>query len=88
MEIEQILLGAGITIFSLNLLIVSLLSYRKFRTVKLLIVSGVFLLFFVRGIILSLSLFYTQMVQLDALIYIWFFDLIILILLYIMSLKR
>lgn len=88
MEIEIILLGAGITIFSLNLLVVSFLSFWKYKSLKLLFMSVVFLLFFIKGVLLSLSLFYEQIEGLGSIVYIWLFDLIILILLYITSMKR
>ncbi len=60
MEIESIIINACITIFSLGLLIVSLMSYRKYKNAKLLFVSIVFLVFFVKGIVFSLSLFSVQ----------------------------
>ena len=88
METVLILLSAGITIFALNLLIVSLLSYWKFRNNKLLLMSGVFLLFFIKGIILSYSVLQGLVVDLSLLISVCVFDFIILVALYITSLKR
>jgi hypothetical protein len=87
-EIMYILLSAGITIFSLNLLIVSLLSYRRYRGIKLLFLSVVFLLFFFRGIILSYNVFSGNVGDQNAFLYLWVLDLIILVFLYITSLKR
>jgi hypothetical protein len=58
MLIESIVIDACITIFALGLLIVSILSYRKYKNLKLLFVSLVFLVFLIKGILLSLGLFY------------------------------
>ncbi|MCX6665931.1 MAG: hypothetical protein NT038_07750 [Euryarchaeota archaeon] len=89
MDVITICISACITIFSLGLLWISLASYRKYRNIKLLVVSLVFVVFFIRGILFSLSLFYKDMVGLissgivDGLI-----DLSILVLLFIATLKR
>ena len=88
MEIESIIIDAGITIFALGLFIVSLLSYRKYKKGKLLFVSLVFLIFLVKGILLSLSLFYIQFADIISNPYVGLFDLIILVLLFIATLKR
>jgi len=88
MEIESIIIDAGITIFALGLFIVSLLSYRKYKNGKLLFVSLVFLIFLVKGILLSLSLFYSQFADIISNPYVGLFDLIILVLLFIATLKR
>jgi hypothetical protein len=87
-EFEIILLGAGITILALNLMVVAFLSYRKYRSDKLLLMSIVFSLFFIKGLLLSLSLFFEQFEDLSSILYIWIIDFSILILLYITSLKR
>ena len=88
MEIWLILLSAGITIFAFNLLLVSLLSYKKFHNMKLLFVSIVFLLFFIRGIYFSIQVFYEEVYPLPMVIFIWLFDVLMLIFLYVVSLKR
>ena len=88
MEIGQIVISAFITIFSLGLLAVSLASYRKYKNMKLLFVSLVFLLFLVKGIILSLGIFSENFVAFDSSNYGGIFDLVILILLFIATLKR
>jgi len=54
---ESIIIYAFITIFSIGLFCVSLLSFNKSKNKKLLFVSIVFFLFFIKGVILSLSLF-------------------------------
>ena len=88
MGTESIFINACITIFSLGLLIVSLMSYRKYKNAKLLFVSIVFLVFFVKGIVFSLSLFIKQFVDIASNPYIGLFDLAILILLFMATLKR
>ena len=88
MQIELILLSAGITILSFNLLVVSLLSFKKYLNIKLLLVSIVFLLFFIRGLHLSIRIFYDEIFDINSIVFIWLFDLIMLIFLYITSIKR
>jgi hypothetical protein len=88
MEMESIVIHASITIFSVGLLVISLLSYQKYKNLKLLFISGVFLLFFIRGILLSLSLFVEEISAFTTSSYIWLFDLVMLILLFIATLKR
>lgn len=88
MEIESIIIDASITIFALGLFIVSLLSYRKYKNAKLLFVSLVFLVFFVKGILFSLGLFNEQLAGMASNPYIGLFDLIILVLLFMATLKR
>ena len=86
MAIESIIINARITIFSLGLLIVSILSYRKYKNVKLIFVSIVFLVFLIKGILLSLGLFYEEIAISSP--YNELFDLIIIILLFMATLKR
>ena len=88
MQIEQIVISAFITILSLGLLLVSFVSYRKYKNLKLLFVSLVFIIFFIKGILLSLSLFYGEFTSILTDPYIGLFDVIILLLLFIATLKR
>jgi hypothetical protein len=88
METVSIVLDAGITIFALGLLLVSLFSYRKYKNSKLLFVSFVFLIFFVKGIILSVNLFNSQSADIISSPYFGLFDLIIIVLLFVATLKR
>ena len=91
MAIEQIILSAGITIFSLGLLVVSLMSYRKFRNTKLLFVSMVFFVFFIKGVLMSLQAFSLGVSGLDVLLtgsYNGVLDLIVLVFLFVATLKR
>jgi hypothetical protein len=88
MDIVSIFIIACITIFSLALLVISLLSYWKYKNIKLLFISMVFLVFFTRSVLLTLGLFYEQVAAVTSSVYIWMFDLLILVVLYIISLKR
>ena len=88
MEIESIIIDACITIFALGLMIVSLLSYRKYKNTKLLFVTLVFFIFLVKGVLLSFSLFDMQLLGIPSNPYIGLFDLVILVLLFIATLKR
>ena len=74
--------------FSIGLFVVSLLSYKKYKNLKLLFVSLAFFVFFIKGMLQSISLFYEEITILNSTIYTGFFDLIILILLFIATLKR
>ena len=88
MEIQDIIISAFVTIFSLGLLVVSLASYRKYKNLKLLFVSIVFFVLLIKGILLSLSLFSDEIIMLNSVFYTGLFDLIILILLFMATLKR
>ena len=88
MEIVSIIIDACITIFALGLFIVSIMSYKKYKNTKLIFVGLIFLVFLLKGAILSLSLFYEQFVPIVNNVYIGLFDLVILVLLFIATLKR
>jgi hypothetical protein len=87
-DIALIGLNASITVFALGMLIISLLSYRRYKNWQLLFVSGAFFLFFIKGLLQSLSLFYTEMSMLYDRLSLGVFDLVILILLFMATLKR
>ena len=89
--VEQIIISACITIFSLGLLVVSLASYKKYKNTKLVVVSLVFLVFFVKGLLMSLQIFFSHISLFDTIFsgsYSGIFDLCILVLLFIATLKR
>lgn len=89
MEIYQIIMSAFTTIFSIGLLLVSLGSYLRYRNFKLLFVSMVFLVLFIKGILLTVALFnetFATVVQ--PFLSNGLFDLVILIFLFIATLKR
>ena len=91
MEIESIIISAGITILSLGLLTVSLLSYRKYRNLRLLFVSLVFVVFLCKGIILSIVILYPDFSALNELLHSTYYgviDFAILALLFAATLKR
>ena len=88
MEIYEIVISAFITIFSVGLLAVSLASYKKYKNLKLLFVSFVFVVFFIKGILMSISLFGMEIELLSSILSVGFFDLIVLILLFVATLKR
>jgi hypothetical protein len=91
MEIEEIIIAASITIFSLGLLIVSFLSYKKYRKLRLLFISIVFTVFLIKGILSTLLIFGVEVPLVPSLLhgtYSGLFDVIILILLFVATLKR
>ena len=88
MEMESIVLSASITVFALGMFIVSFLSYKKSKNAKLIFVSSAFFIFFVKGIIQSLGVFSLETSFLNSTNTMNVFDLLILILLFIATLKR
>jgi len=87
MGFESIAINGFLTVFSLGLLIISLISYKKSRNTKLVFVSMVFFVFFIKSIVLSIGIFY-EIDYLKINPFFGFFDLTILILLFIATLKR
>lgn len=76
------------TVFSLGLLLISLSSYRKSKNKKIVFISLLLLLFFVKNLLLSVFLFTVQ-IQTDATILILeCFDLLILVFLFIAVLTK
>ncbi|MEM0493031.1 MAG: hypothetical protein QXS02_03630 [Candidatus Thermoplasmatota archaeon] len=88
MYLENVVLSAGITVFSAGLLIISLLSYYRYKNIKLLFVSSVFFIFLIKGILLSLGLFIKDINTYITDIVESILDISILILLFIATLKR
>jgi hypothetical protein len=86
MEIEGVILSASITIFSLGLFIISLVSYIKYKNRKLFFVSAAFFFFLVKGITLSANVFFEEFTT--TMFFLCVFDLVILILLFVSTLKR
>jgi hypothetical protein len=87
MDIKLLVIIAFITTFSIGLLLISLMSYKRYHNVKLLFVSFVFVAFLIKGAMLSLYLLTSKSTLLD-LIQTGLFDVIILLLLFIATLKR
>ena len=88
MGLETLIISAFVTTFSLGLLIVSLVSYRKYKNLKLLFVSFVFVVLFIKGVLLSVTFFTKTPPNLDSVLSSGLFDLIILVFLFIATLKR
>ena len=88
MEIEYIIISAAISINALVLLITTLISYKKYQNTKLIFVIIVFLFFFLRGVLLSLGLFFEPLAFFISSHYTWLIDIVILNLLYLAALKR
>lgn len=84
--IENLLFSAY-TALSFVLLLVAILAYRRSRSSKVLILTGVFLLFFVKGTLLTLVLFLDLMGLLELLLAVTAIDTIALMLLYASTLR-
>jgi len=88
MQVESVLLSAGITIFSLGLLIVSLISYRKHRNMRLLFISIILLTLLIKGMLFTVHVFLVEIPALETSVFNGVFDFIILLLLFIATVKR
>ena len=88
MELWSVILAAFITIFSLGLLVVSFSSYLKTKNTKLILIGLVFLILLIRGILFSSGLIDPSVLQVLAYPQGGIFDLLILLLLFIATLKR
>jgi len=88
MEVEGIIIGAAITINALILIATSLMSYRKYKNVKLLFIFVAFLFFLIRGVLFSIGIFYEPFHFFTTTYYLLIFDVIILNILYFSALKR
>ncbi len=86
--IESAIIYGFLTIFSFGLWIISILSYRKSKNKKILFVSIVFLLFLLKGIILSISIFLADLQEFLSIAFFAVFDLLILFLLFVAVLKK
>jgi hypothetical protein len=88
MELSEIIISAVITIFSIGLLSVAVASYRKYTQMKLLVIAMVFFVFLLKGVLLTGQLFFKDLTVFVNQPYASVFDLIILLLLFIATLKR
>ena len=88
MEPIEIIINGFVTIFSFGLLVVSVGSYLKFKQLKLLFVSIVFLIFFIQGMFLSIGMFDRGIASLTTGVFAGLFDLIILVILFLAIFKR
>ncbi len=76
------------TVFSAGLFIISLNSYRKAQKKKILFVSLVLLLFFIKNLLLSILLFTAQIENTITILALELFDLLILAFLFIAVLTK
>ena len=89
MSVEGIAISAFVTIFAFGLLLISLASYKRYKNLKLLFVSFVFLLFLVKGLLLSVGLIYDEFSELISnIVFTGLVDLLMLVLLFIATLRR
>ena len=87
MEVIELFVAAGITLFSFGLLVLSLVGLKKTKDTRMIFVSAMFLMFLVKGILYTYSLFQGSYIFFDSILNVLIVDLIILILLFISSLK-
>ena len=88
MEIQGIIISPFLIVFSLGMLVTSIASYLRSKNMKLIFVSLVFLIFLIKGIVMALPLVYPEIATITSLSYFGLLDLIVLILLFIATLKR
>lgn len=81
------LLFAAYTVLSLVLLLVSFIAYRRSKNSKMLVLCGAFLLFFAKGVLLSLVLFLDFLGMFELLLIGTGIDTLALILLYASTLR-
>ena len=86
--IETSLIYGFITIFSIGMFIISLFSYKRSKNFKILFVSLAFFLFFIKHILLSLGLFITYINDIISIQTLGIFDLLIIVVLFIATLKK
>ena len=88
MSVLELFILSIIIVISFGLLVLSLFAYRKNKNLKMLFISFVFLVFFIKVVLYNISLFVSEINIFDSMISIWIFDLVILVLLYVASMKR
>jgi hypothetical protein len=88
MSLANIIIVGFTTVFSLGLLVISSISYRKSKNKKILFVSLVLLLFFVKNLLLSLNLFTLFLQDTSMIFMLEIFDLLILVFLFIAVLTK
>lgn len=76
-----------LTVFSFGLWAISIFTYQKSKNKKILFVNIVFLVFLIKGILLSLSIFLSDFLDFLSIPMLAVFDLFILVLLFIAVLK-
>jgi hypothetical protein len=76
------------TVFSLGLFMISLISHHKTKNKKIIFVSLVLLLFFIKNLLLSFFLFTAQIQNNITILALEIFDLLILVFLFIAVLTK
>lgn len=84
----SIVLSAFTLVFSLGLFLISLLSYWRYHNGKLVLVSLVFLVFLVKGVLMSLSIFSEDFSGVFTAPFTGLFDVCVLVLLFLATLRR
>lgn len=85
--IESTILYGFLTVFSFALWVISIFSYQKSRNKKIIFVNIVFLIFLIKGVLLSLSIFIPELLGLLSIPLLAVFDLLMLCLLFIAVLR-
>ena len=85
--LETTIIYGFLTVFSIGLMVISILSYRKSQNKKILFVSLIFIMFIIKGVLLSLSLLNPDLQYLISIPFFALLDLIILSFLFIAVLK-
>jgi hypothetical protein len=73
---------AWVTVFSLALFVIGYLSYRRTGNPKLLAVSTAFLLYFIKGVVMALGLYFPDIVTITTQLPTILLDVLILLTLY------
>jgi hypothetical protein len=87
-QVEQLIIIPFLIVFSLGLLVTSLLSYRRTKNNKLVFISIVFIIFLLKGILMAVDLIYPTIIGLQYSFSFVLFDLGVLFFLFIATLKR
>ena len=84
---ESTIIYGFLTVFAIGLMVISLLSYQKSKNKKILFISCIFIIFLVKGLLLSLSLLLPEYQELVSIPFLALLDLLILTLLFLAVLK-
>lgn len=88
MDLQSIIVSPFLIVFSLGMLLTAIVSYFRSKNNKLVFVSGVFCIFLIKGILLGLSAFSQDLTAIVTLASFGLLDVIIVVLLFIATLKR
>lgn len=79
---------AWVSVLAFTLLVISIRAYKRSQRDKILLVSGAFGIFFAKGVVLSIGLFWETFTYDLLFIFATFCDFGILLLLFVATLKR